>query len=127
MLTDVPLTDDSKEGLVAVLPGGGASAVAHLAGVPIVAAAGWTGTTLLAAVLTVAAFDVGMVGWTLLLHFNDWMPPVSQGTFWFLMQLGVLVGLMTGYPVVRWLLGQRPIRRPPAPIGQTATPGQQTT
>lgn len=145
----VPLLDDSKEGLGAVLPGGGASAVAHLAGVPIVAAAGWTiagmamwpmiiviallaiamlaihertlgrdraaghtlrmsaGAALLAAVVTVAAFDVGMVGWMLLLHFNDWMPPVSQGTFWFLMQLGVLVGLLTGYPAVRWLLARQ--------------------
>lgn len=140
----------SRDGsAVAVLPGGGASAVAHLIAVPIVAALGWTiaglamwpmiiviavlATVLLAAyerraahkaigrgrvitlsaaflgaLVTVAAFDVGMVGWMLLLHFNDAMPPVSDGTFWFLMQVGVIVGLATGYPAVKWLLGRNP-------------------
>ncbi len=131
---------------VAVLPGGGASAVAHLIAVPLVVAVGWTiaglamwpmilviavlailmlavyervasrdprtgrtggisvGSALAAAVVTVAAFDIGMVGWMLLLHVNDLMPPVTDGTFWFLMQVGVVVGLLTGYPAVRWLL-----------------------
>jgi len=133
---------------VAVLPGGGASAVAHLIAVPFVAAVGWTiagmamwpmilvigvlvfvtlviyervasrgtssartggisiGSAALAALITVVAFDIGMVGWMLLLHFNDLMPPVTDGTFWFLMQVGVIVGLLTGYPAVRWLLGR---------------------
>lgn len=131
---------------VAVLPGGGASAVAHLIAVPVVAGIGWTiagmamwpmilviavlavamlaayelvasrgsrgqhrrGTTVVAALaiasITVVAFDVGMVGWMLLLHFNDLMPPVAEGSFWFLMQLGVIFGLLTGYPAVRWLM-----------------------
>ena len=130
----------------AVLPGGGASAVAHLLAVPFVVAVGWTiaglamwpmilviavlvvvmlaiyervasrggqagrsggisvGSALAAAVITVVAFDIGMVGWMLLLHFNDLMPPVTDSTFWFLMQLGVIVGLLTGYPAVSWLL-----------------------
>ncbi|WP_295656663.1 DUF4396 domain-containing protein [uncultured Nocardioides sp.] len=132
--------------IVAVLSGGGASAVAHLIAVPFVAAVGWTiagmamwpmilviavlaiamvaafvhlsgrpgqsagmggvsvGAALVAAVITVAAFDVGMVGWMLLLDANSLMPAVTEGTFWFLMQLGVVVGLATGYPAVRWLL-----------------------
>lgn len=131
---------------VTVLPGGGASAVAHLIAVPLVVAVGWTiaglamwpmilviavlatvmlavyervasrgprtgrrggvsvGAALAAALITVAAFDVGMIGWMLLLHFNDLMPPVTEGTFWFLMQIGVIVGLLTGYPAVSWLL-----------------------
>lgn len=130
---------------VGVLPGGGASAVAHLIGVPLVAAAGWTiagmamwpmiiviavlavillaayeraatsglhprpararsvGAALATAVITVTAFDIGMIGWMLFLSFNDAMPPVTDGTFWFLMQVGVIVGLLTGYPAVRWL------------------------
>lgn len=134
--------------VVATLPGGGASAVAHLIAVPLVVAIGWTiagmsmwpmilviavlaiamlalferassrsehaaarrgltiGAALFAAVVTVVAFDVGMVGWMLLLHFNDMMPAVTEGTFWFLMQLGVIVGLATGYPAVKWLLGR---------------------
>ena len=126
------------------LPGGGASAVAHLVGVPLVIASGLTiagidlwvmiivigviavalllGYELLAmpargaarrptlaqaagaAVLTVLAFDVGMGGWMVVLHYNELMPPASQGSFWFLMQLGVLLGLLTGYPAARWLV-----------------------
>lgn len=131
---------------VAVLPGGGASAVAHLIAVPLVVAVGWTiagmamwpmiiviavlaiamlavyervashgdrckptrglsvGAAVIAAGITVAAFDVGMVGWMLLLHFNNAMPPVTESTFWFLMQVGVVIGLLTGYPAVKWLL-----------------------
>jgi hypothetical protein len=131
---------------VAVLPGGGASAVAHLIAVPFVVAVGWTiagaamwpmilviavlavvmlavyervasrgprtgrtrgisvGSAIVAALITVAAFDIGMVGWMLLLHFNDLMPPVTDSTFWFLMQMGVILGLLTAYPAVSWLL-----------------------
>ena len=131
---------------VAVLPGGGASAVAHLIGVPLVVAAGWTiaglamwpmiiviavlaivmlavyervaslgprtghtrglsiGAAVVTAVVTVAAFDIGMVGWMLLLHVNNAMPSVTESTFWFLMQIGVIAGLVTGYPAVAWLL-----------------------
>ena len=138
----------SDDAAVAVLPGGGASAVAHLIAVPIVVAVGWTiagqamwpmiiviavlaiamlavyervasngprtgharglsvGAALVAAVITVAAFDIGMVGWMLLLHFNNAMPPVTESTFWFLMQVGVIVGLLTGYPAVKWLLSR---------------------
>ena len=139
----------SEDPRIAVLPGGGASAVAHLIAVPFVVAVGWTiaglamwpmiiiiamlvtvmlavyeriassrkptghtrgltiGAALLAALVTVAAFDVGMVGWMLLLHFNNAMPPVTEGTFWFLMQIGVIIGLMTGYPAVKWLISRR--------------------
>jgi len=135
----------TNETAIAVLPGGGASAVAHLIAVPLVVAVGWTiaglamwpmiiiiailvtvmlavygriasgsstggtrglsiGAAIVAALITVAAFDIGMVGWMLLLHFNDAMPPVTESTFWFLMQIGVIVGLLTGYPAVKWLL-----------------------
>ncbi len=131
---------------VSVLPGGGASAVAHLIAVPFVVAIGWTiaglamwpmilviaflvivmlavyertasrrahsghtrglsiGAAIATAVITVVAFDIGMVGWMLLLHFNNAMPAVTESTFWFLMQLGVIAGLVTGYPAVAWLL-----------------------
>lgn len=127
---------------VAGLPGGSASAVAHLIGVPLVIASGLTiaginlwvmilvigllataflflyervasrpgrtgampvGTAAVAAVLTVLAFDVGMGGWMLLLHFNEFMPAATEGTFWFLMQIGIVLGLLTGYPAVKWL------------------------
>ena len=132
----------------AVLPGGGASAVAHLIAVPFVAAVGWTiagmamwpmiiviavlaivmlavyervashahrstnrrglsvGAAVFAAVVTVLAFDIGMVGWMLVLDSNNMMPAVTEATFWFLMQLGVIIGLATGYPAVKWLLAR---------------------
>ena len=138
----------STSDVAAVLPGGGASAVAHLIAVPLVVAVGWTiaglamwpmiiviavlaitmlavyervagpgprtghahglsvGAAIVAAVITVAAFDIGMVGWMLLLHFNNAMPSVTESTFWFLMQVGVIVGLLTGYPAVKWLLSR---------------------
>ena len=145
-----PRTGPGAAAAVATLAGGGASAVAHLVGVPLVAVAGWTiagmamwpmilviavlafvvlavhehaadraaagtgrrgatvGGALVAAGVTVAAFDVGMVGWMLLLHVNDLMPAASEGAFWFLMQVGVVVGLVTGYPAVAWLRTRRP-------------------
>jgi Domain of unknown function (DUF4396) len=125
------------------LPGGTASAIAHLIGVPLVVASGLTiagtdlwvmilvigalaiallfayerlaapmgarvgvGAAAAAAALTVLAFDVGMGGWMLLLHYNALMPPSTEASFWFLMQLGVVLGLITGYPAVAWLARQ---------------------
>lgn len=132
-----------SKGAVAGLPGGGASAIAHLVGVPLVIASGLTiagiqlwvmilvigalavlllavyernagaerrtsvGAALAVATLTVLAFDLGMGGWMLLLHFNELMPPATDAAFWFLMQLGIVLGLLTGYPVVRWLAARR--------------------
>ena len=132
------------------LPGGTASAIAHVIGVPLVIASGLTiagidlwvmilvigalaiallfayeriaaptgarvgaGAAAAAAVLTVLAFDVGMGGWMLLLHFNALMPPATEASFWFLMQLGIVLGLVTGYPAVAWLARRR---SPAAPL-----------
>lgn len=127
------------------LPGGTASAIAHVIGVPLVIASGLTiagidlwvmilviaalamallfaydraagvsggarvplGAAAAAAVLTVLAFDIGMGGWMLLLHFNELMPPATEATFWFLMQIGIVLGLVTGYPAVAWLTRRR--------------------
>ncbi len=131
------------------LPGGVASAVAHVIGVPLVVASGLTiagldlwamiavitvvatallfaweyfvstvpkrgltsrqGLTvaLLVAFVTVLAFDVGMLGWMLLLAFGvEFMPPPSDIAFVFLMQIGVILGFLTGYPMVAWLLSR---------------------
>lgn len=129
------------------LPGGAASLVAHVIGVPLVLGAGWTiagldlyamilviavlviavlatallfvfeyatrprrqagGSTaaaLLVAAVTVLAFDIGMGGWMLLLHFNELMPPPTDVAFLFLMQIGIALGFLTGYPAVALLL-----------------------
>lgn len=132
-------------GVTAGLPGGAASAVAHLIGVPLVIASGLTiagidlwvmiiviavlATVMLffyerttpaaaaatgagrlpvvaalgAAAITVLAFDIGMGGWMLLLHFTATMPPATDATFWLLMQIGIILGVITGYPAVRRL------------------------
>ncbi len=57
----------------------------------------------LIAFATVLAFDIGMGGWMLLLHFSENMPAATTMAFWFLMQLGVVLGTLTALPVVRWL------------------------
>ena len=62
--------------------------------------AAWIGT------FTVLAFDIGMGGWMLLLHFTENMPAASHIAFWFLMQIGVILGTLTALPAVRWLAGQ---------------------
>lgn len=124
------------------LAGGAASLVAHVIGVPIVAATGLTiagldlyamiavigvlaiavlfafefstrarrpvsGSTVAAALgvsaVAVLAFDVGMGGW-MLLHFNSAMPAPGDVAFLFLMQIGIALGFLTGYPAVALLL-----------------------
>jgi len=138
-------TGGEPSGVVAGLPGGAASALAHLVGVPLVVASGLTiagldlwpmilvigavavallvvheraraaergqsvglARAVLVAVVTVLAFDVGMGGWMLLLHYSSFMPPPSTGSFWFLMQLGIVLGLVTAFPVVRRLADSR--------------------
>lgn len=125
------------------LPGGAASVLAHIVGVPLVALTGWTiagldmwamiaviavlalallfafeytsragatarlvaspdtaRTAAVVAVATILAFDIGMVGWMVVLHLGMLMPPISEISFVFLMQLGVVIGLGTAYPVV---------------------------
>lgn len=124
------------------LPGGAASVVAHLVGVPLVVLTGWTiagldmwamvaviavialgllfvfeyssraaastpeggrSTPLRAATValaTIVAFDVGMVGWMVVLHLGALMPAADDVNFVFLMQIGVVLGLATAYPVI---------------------------
>ena len=125
------------------LPGGAASLVGHVIGVPVVLAAGWSlfgvdmfamiaviavlaiamlfafeysaaarrqvgattaGAALLVATVTVLAFDLGMGGWMLLLHYTEVMPPLLSMSFLFLMQIGIVLGFLTGYPAVALLL-----------------------
>ncbi len=136
----------SAAGVAGGTPGGAASAVGHVLGVPLVVFSGLTiagldlwamilviaviavvllfvfeyffstvparglpsgkgvGVALLIALVTVLAFDVGMGGWMLVLHFLFFMPPLTDVTFLFLMQIGLILGFMTGYPAVLWLV-----------------------
>ena len=68
------------------------------------AAAPGPAVTLIAAVVTIVFFDVGMLGWMLLLHFNGIMPAVTDVTFVFLMQVGLVLGFIAGAPAISPLL-----------------------
>ena len=128
------------------IPGGAASAIGHVIGVPLVVFSGLTiagqslwvmilviaviatfllfafeyffstvparglpmgeglGVAVLIALVTVLAFDVGMGGWMLVMHYLLFMPPLTDVTFLFLMQVGLILGFLTGYPAILWLL-----------------------
>ena len=47
------------------------------------------------------------------LHLNALMPAAIEASFWFLMQVGIVLGLVTGYPAVAWLARRR---SPAAPL-----------
>ena len=61
-------------------------------------------TALVVAAVTVLAFDLGMGGWMLVLHYNALLPPLTSVSFLFLMQVGILLGFLTGFPAVALLL-----------------------
>jgi hypothetical protein len=65
------------------------------------------GVMLITATLTVLAFDIGMGGWMLLMHFGNFMPSPTDVRFFFLMQVGLVLGLVTAYPMVKALLRRR--------------------
>ncbi len=68
-------------------------------------------TALVVATVTVVAFDLGMVGWMLVLHFTELLPSPGSVNFLFLMQIGNLLGFLAGLPVVAFLLtrGVKPV------------------
>lgn len=77
-----------------------------------------TGAAFLAATVTVLAFDIGMGGWMIFLHFGMLMPAPTEVTFLFLMQIGNILGFATAYPAVRWLIR----RRIEGPVREAAIP-----
>lgn len=68
-------------------------------------------TALVVATVTVVAFDLGMVGWMLVLHFTEVLPSPGSVNFLFLMQIGNLLGFLAALPVVAFLLkrGIKPV------------------
>jgi hypothetical protein len=54
--------------------------------------------------LSLVAFEIGMFGWMALAAFGfGWNFPPTSIVFWFLMQIGLLIGFATTYPA-NWLL-----------------------
>jgi hypothetical protein len=56
--------------------------------------------------LSVLSFEVGLFGWMAVAEYAIWKspPPIDSSSHWFLMQIGMILGFATSWPVNRWLL-----------------------
>ena len=56
--------------------------------------------------LSIVAFQVGLFGFMALYHLVFWQPPLSVAspTYWLMMQIGMIVGFFTAWPVNVWLI-----------------------
>ena len=54
--------------------------------------------------LSVLSFEVGLFGWMALAQYFIWNAPIDSSSHWFLMQIGMMLGFVTSWPVNRWLL-----------------------
>ena len=56
--------------------------------------------------LSIVAFQVGLFGYMALYHLVLWQPPLSVASpaYWFMMQIGMIVGFFTAWPVNAWLI-----------------------
>lgn len=58
-------------------------------------------------ILSLTAFEVGLFGWMLLMAFVFFPGPhlhPNQVTYWFLMQIGMVIGFFTAWPANVWLI-----------------------
>jgi Domain of unknown function (DUF4396) len=58
--------------------------------------------------LSILSFEVGLFGWMVLSAKVLWQPPLEIDTpgHWLMMQLGMIVGYFTSWPVNRWLVAR---------------------
>ena len=56
--------------------------------------------------LSIVSFQLGLFAYMALYHLVLWKPPLAVDTaaYWFMMQIGMIVGFATAYPVNRWLI-----------------------
>jgi hypothetical protein len=57
--------------------------------------------------LSVVTFEVGLFGWMALMFFVFFAHPQlrqDQAAYWFLMQIGMMLGFVTSYPANAWLI-----------------------
>ena len=56
--------------------------------------------------LSLTAFEVGLFGWMALSYFVLFHPHLrpDQPAYWFMMQIGMLIGFATSYPMNWWLI-----------------------
>jgi hypothetical protein len=57
--------------------------------------------------LSILTFEIGLFGWMALTFFvffpNAHLRPTQAG-YWFMMQIGMILGFFTSYPMNRWLI-----------------------
>jgi len=56
--------------------------------------------------LSLLAFEIGMFGWMAIVHFVLFTEPPkpSDVSYWFMMQIAMILGFLTSYPANRWLV-----------------------
>ncbi len=56
--------------------------------------------------LALIAFEVGMFGWMAIVHYVLFThpPKPSEPTYWFMMQIALVLGFLTSYPANWWLV-----------------------
>lgn len=56
--------------------------------------------------LSLTAFEIGLFGWMVLMRYVFFTPPLKpdQPVYWFMMQIGMILGFATSYPVNWWLI-----------------------
>ena len=56
--------------------------------------------------LSIVAFQLGLFGWMALSHFVLFQPPlkIDTSSHWFMMQIGMIIGFFTAWPMNRWLV-----------------------
>ena len=61
--------------------------------------------------LSLVAFEIGLFGWMALMHFVFFDPPLEPNNpvYWFMMQIGMVIGFGTSYPM-NWFLIQKGIK-----------------
>lgn len=65
-----------------------------------------TGGAIKADTLSIVAFQIGLFGYMALYHLVFATPPpsVASPTYWFMMQIGMIIGFFTAWPVNTWLI-----------------------
>src|SRR6266516_3802202 len=71
--------------------------------------------------LSVLSFEVGLFGWMALAQYVIWKAPIDRSSHWFLMQIGMMLGFLTSWPVNRWLL-TKGVKEPMMAAGRTPIP-----
>jgi len=69
----------------------------------------------------VLSFEVGLFGWMALAHYVLWDPSIDSPSHWFMMQIGMMIGFLTSWPVNRWLL-VKGVKEPMTAAGRTPIP-----